>query len=1228
LPSPIMQVLQYTPRNDRSGTSSGEKLVFCGCLDGSISVYHLETLELILRFPCHGDAVTCMKVYQPPGEALLVLITGGKDKLTKLSVAFSGANVGVLDGFHTDAIWSVDMFLQHNVEPWVITGSLDGTIGVWGMLDKKIIRSIQSNGGAIMNVQLFAAPDVLKKMQEDLDEMERFELDQEISIIAACEDRNIRIWSMQTGQLLITCETVGGAITDLITLVPAGWRLHAIAKGAAIFEKLYQIRTGKSLKKFKEELKKKENKKKRRPTFNEKRDTQWEKIADAQDDDVTLAMREALVLASSTDGNIYVHLARTGLRLRVLVDLKYDIDGGLKQSPIYSMQLFVPPVFKKGRAKSTRLTRPSELDLDAMNSDTINPLLLRKGKGLFHNVKEISLKDVTTLANKAGELATNLISDADQSERAALIKEYNAAIVRLQNECIVVASKKDGSMCSWNITTGLMMNQYFGVHDGATTAIPSFCALNYDDLKWPEKEDIEAQEKIDSRKMVMNEDGEMVDEEEDIGADGVPGGDLTLEKIARKNESAASSIQAAAAILDQNEKLSINEHPILVTGGIDGKLRITVMPNIAEYTLRAYYSDLKAKVPKEIHVSVPRAFEKFPRMYLLSQQLGGANNLFSGKLFQLFALALKEHNSAFLRAFLPLAKTGFILNARECCVGHEAMALELKKRKFYLNFEDPDLGLKQLICIYLKQYVCTRNFCNLAYRYAKSVIFKQDTDSNTAFADMLGDRSLILMAIKSEDLTAIRIVLTMWLKTMMLPPADLQDQTTGAHMLLTRFEIKELATYYPLDYSYLLSKLTPVKSHPAMQALCNYSIPRTQSAVRFGSEGKIMHDVYLWRDFSPNRGANEQLTCFYLPLRDPFDLQMLQLTIDACNKLNSVHLFNSECLITVISYGWSAMGRDTHYFAFMLYLLNLVLWWFYLSSSVYPSDARLLHNSIWDNSPILQPLQATVSKLLQLSLYAYSVGAILGIIWSVKNSGEGLLHYFITNPWGGLELVEQILVFRIATMHESGIKKNVTPDMAAYYAPEFIYNVTPWLERSLISIASLLFFVRFLYFFRALESTGKLVAILFEIGKRMRVYIFIIFVAMLTFGYSIFVLQAGFPLYRRMSTTVDDDGDDVVGNPKHQGDGINDFGSLKRSAVYAFGFGFDFDSSIFSNTNPNLTRWSILLGCATALFVSIILFNLLIAFISNVYTEMAKRGTSQWRFMQGKCFLVSANAMF
>jgi len=184
-----------------------------------------------------------------------------------------------------------------------------------------------------------------------------------------------------------------------------------------------------------------------------------------------------------------------------------------------------------------------------------------------------------------------------------------------------------------------------------------------------------------------------------------------------------------------------------------------------------------------------------------------------------------------------------------------------------------------------------------------------------------------------------------------------------------------------------------------------------------------------------------------------------------------------------------------------------------------------------------------------------------------------------------------------------------------------MYSTTPWSERALISLASLLFFVRFLYFFRALESTGKLVAVLFEIAKRMRIYVFIIFVAMFTFGYAIFVLQAGFPLYARMSTTVDDDGDDVVGNPKQQGNGINDFGSLKRSIVMSFGFSFDFDYTIFSNSTPNLTRWGILLGCLTSLFVSIILFNLLIAFISNVYSEMAKRGTSQWRFMQGTCQL-------
>jgi len=441
VPSPILQVLQYTPHNDRADSSLGDKLVFCGCLDGSISVYHLETLDLIVRFPCHTGAVTCMKVYQPPGEALLVLITGGKDNLAKFSVAFSGSNVGVLEGFHKDAIWSIDTFLQCNVEPWIITGSLDGTIGIWGMLDKKIIRSIQSNGGAILSVKLFAAPDVLEEMvEQSFDDPERFLLDQEVGIIAACEDRNIRIWSIQSGKLLVTCETVGGAITDMVTLVPVGWRLHTRPQGSNIYEKLYQIRTGKTLKEFREKEKEKEKKKKikNKQTDDEKRDARWQEYADVQDDDVTLAAREALVLASSQDGKIYVHLARTGLRLRVLVDLSYDADGGLTQSPIYSLQLFVPPVHNERTARPTLMTKPSEFELNmSPDTDTINPLLLRNWKGLLHklNVKNVSAKgflnDVTNLANKAGALATNFISEADTVEREALQRAYDEAMERV-----------------------------------------------------------------------------------------------------------------------------------------------------------------------------------------------------------------------------------------------------------------------------------------------------------------------------------------------------------------------------------------------------------------------------------------------------------------------------------------------------------------------------------------------------------------------------------------------------------------------------------------------------------------------------------------------------------------------------------------------------------------------------------------------------------------------------
>lgn len=1212
LESPILHVLQYTPMiythtaekiNGKWATEyEGEKLVICGCLDGTVHVYNLEDLKLVHKYSVHTGAVTCMKVYQPPGESLIVLLTGGKDNLLKLTILTSGENVGVLEG-HKDAVWSIDMFLQFNVEPWVITGSLDGTIGIWGMLDKALIRSIQGNCGSILKAQVFAAPDVLEAMKVESQDIDKFIIDQEVSIIAACEDRNIRIWSMQTGQLLVTCETVGGSITDMVTHVPKGWRLHGHYAGQNIYEKLVQTRTGtaKLLHKQSQELRKK---KKNVESHDEQRDKIWQQLEEGQHDDVTLAQREALILASSLDGNIYVILARTGIRLRVLVDLLHNDNVDLKKSPIYSMQLFVPPVYQpvKGR-KPTLMTKPSELDLVAPEADTINPLLLRK-RGNFLDLSTSSansiLKDVTKLANQAGDFAQGL-TGAEIDEVNVLKQKSEEAIEKLHAESIVVASKKDGSVCSWNITTGVMMTNYLNMHEGEQSAIPSFCTVNYTDLAWLAEEDAATKKKKERvKKVAVNEDGEVVEEEdtEPEEEEGPP----TLEQIAVKNESAASAIEAATAKMKIMEEVFVYKHPVLVTGGIDKILRVTVIPNNAETILRAYYSDLKAKVPKDVLLMVPRAFEKFPRMYLMTQRAMGANNLFSGVFFNIFVIALNENNIPFLKLFLPLAVSGFTLNAREMCVAYQAMRLQMEKIVWLREYIDDKTSSSRLAM--LRHYLFTKDLLSRAKNYLKSILIPQ-TAARTAAFNLLPDKSLLLAAIKSENLTAIRLVLNMWIKLMMTPPADILDQTTGAHMLLTRYEMRELAENFPIEYSYLLSKIVPVKSHPDMQARCNYTLARKATTFQMGSEGKVMQDVLMWKDFTQHHSSTEQLTCFYLPLRDPFDLDLLQLTVAVCERLNTTHLFNSQCLVRIISYAWSAMGRKIHGSSFKLYLFNLFLWGIFLCTSVYSNDPNLPHDSIWDTSlgALFQP---TISSAVKYSLVTYSGSAILAIVWSVRRSGEGLLHYILTNAWGSLELTVQCLVVTII-MDSSRKLDNDTG----------LYSITTWRQRNMISITSLLFFVRFLYYFRALESTGQLVAVLFEIAKRMRMYLFIIFAAMFTFGYAVFVLQAGFPLYRRGNTDLDDDGDDVVGNPYQDGSGINNFGSLKRSIVNSFGFGFNFDFSIFSNPAPMLVKWSILLGCLTSLFVSIILFNLLIAFISNVYAEMSERGTSQWRFMQG-----------
>ena len=178
--SPVMCISSFHPQADSNGRFVEQPLIITGHKDGSISIFAMKSMNLLYFIAAaeksdnenhrddkrklgrlieqtaqgHAGAVMDLLVYQPPGESLLVIVSASVDKTVKITNVYSGQLLGTFDG-HTKAVCSVDMLLQHNLEPIVVSSSFDGSVCVWSLVDMVLIRRIDCSAGAVFKATIF-----------------------------------------------------------------------------------------------------------------------------------------------------------------------------------------------------------------------------------------------------------------------------------------------------------------------------------------------------------------------------------------------------------------------------------------------------------------------------------------------------------------------------------------------------------------------------------------------------------------------------------------------------------------------------------------------------------------------------------------------------------------------------------------------------------------------------------------------------------------------------------------------------------------------------------------------------------------------------------------------------------------------------------------------------------------------------------------------------------------
>jgi len=156
-----------------------------------------------------------------------------------------------------------------------------------------------------------------------------------------------------------------------------------------------------------------------------------------------------------------------------------------------------------------------------------------------------------------------------------------------------------------------------------------------------------------------------------------------------------------------------------------------------------------------------------------------------------------------------------------------------------------------------------------------------------------------------------------------------------------------------------------------------------------------------------------------------------------------------------------------------------------------------------------------------------------------------------------------------------------------------------------------------MYYFRAFEATGLLVAMILRIVSEIRFYLFVIFIIVFFFSESLWVLNSpnlSQPFDRTNSGLDDHDDAERLAEVK------NAFGNQGSALLASFTFIFgNFQPALFRGiANDPLRHWAVLVSVFFMLTVCVLMFNLLIAFMSDIFVRMSQAGRSQWRLMQAK----------
>ena len=410
--------------------------------------------------------------------------------------------------------------------------------------------------------------------------------------------------------------------------------------------------------------------------------------------------------------------------------------------------------------------------------------------------------------------------------------------------------------------------------------------------------------------------------------------------------------------------------------------------------------------------------------------------------------------------------------------------------------------------------------------------------------------------------------------------------------LIDTLGLKELAKTFPIIFKDFICKLTLLDCTSVMFTTqkVQYTFPDIEHI-----ESRPGYDVdgdYCWdeKDLKRIKDKNQrifeedpdvsELLSLFVPLPHAGSFEMLEACCHCCQVLNDVSIFDNPVVTSGLRYAWKTYGIYAHLLQFFIYIVFVVIlmistYKFTDWSSGYPKTALsiqilvlvlvgyLITDEILDvNSKRRYVSSEKVKSVSGMQNY------IVTLLIETKNIINLTIEHFM-NAWNALDLVLHTLT-TVGTLYR------------------IIYWTDSNISTSCLAVAILFAWIRLLYFLQAFRQTGPLIAMILHIIIAIVPFLGVLFIVLIGFTSAFYLLS--------------------------QNDITLPFGTVAGGFLNAFDYMLGNFASDFSGTsNPQLAT---VLFILYMLFALVVMFNLLIAIMSNAYTEVQANGLSQWRFEQ------------